>query len=315
MKRVSLTLMIAVLVSSGCSGLGSGSPDFVERQPSQVSTVPSPFYELTGVDAHGAPMWMDTTALQYNDVRIPTPFGTLRTMRNLVVARSPHKQIRWRRRFPDCTLGPIEPMADGGTAIGCGGTVTVLDAAGNDRWTANVDRYRIDGLATGTDGSVYAWGQRTDASGLPNSDNASLVASFDPRGELRWKGRINDLAGIDYDTGPDSDVEVSAASVGRDGTLYVGTTSHLTAISPQGAKTWQWHTHVFADIMLILIGRGGTVYAVGGDWGGPGLVLAFGEDGRHRWRADTDSILSDGLIGPDGSIYASDGDKLYRFAA
>ena len=44
-------------------------------------------------------------------------------------------------------------------------------------------------------------------------------------------------------------------------------------------------------------------------------MLAFGEDGRHRWRADTNSILYDGLIGPDGSIFASDGDKLYGFAA
>lgn len=159
------------------------------------------------------------------------------------------------------------------------------------------------------------WGQRTDASGLPNSDNASLVASFDPHGELRWKGRINDIAGIDYNTGPDTDVEVSAAAVGRDGTLLVGTTSHLTAISPQGEKAWQWHTHVFADFMSILIGRDGTVYALGGDAGLAGFVLAFGEDGRHRWRADTDSILSDGLIGPDGAIYASDGGKLYRIPA
>jgi hypothetical protein len=307
MKRLA-TVMLATGIVLGSAACGNAEQIPV-RRPISVTHGGGLSRSLVAVAADGTPIFSAASNIWTSNG------GTIRIKRrSTLIARSFDGRVRWQREVGSgWWVRTVEESSDGGVLAGCDATLVALDSSGNVRWTATFSGYLIDGVAPGADGVAYAFGQRRNADGSAESDWASLVVALSPTGDVVWKNKITELGDIDYDRGPDYDVTVSAAAVGSDGTLYVGTTSHLIALSPEGDRLWSWSTHSYADVNAILTGRHGVVYAVGGDAGSNGFVRAFDRDGDELWVGQTGSSAYAGALGRDGSVYADTGDKLFRF--
>ncbi len=69
----------------------------------------------------------------------------------------------------------------------------------------------------------------------------------------------------------------------------------------------------------IVIGRNGTIYAAGGDTIlGCGLRRglrpgAAAPDGHLVWSAKTDQGYDQAVLGPDGSLHATAGDRVFQY--
>ncbi len=106
-------------------------------------------------------------------------------------------------------------------------------------------------------------------------------------------------------------------AVGTDGTIYVvssqyGTTSRLTALSPEGSVVWTLTTASRVR-SIPAIGDDGTLYL--GSWStdtGVGRLIAVDPGGTVRWiLEDLDPIRSSPAIGPDGTIYVAGRNHVY----
>jgi outer membrane protein assembly factor BamB len=90
-----------------------------------------------------------------------------------------------------------------------------------------------------------------------------------------------------------------APALGPDGTIYICTTTELSAISSEGALKWQYETSLGDDVGPA-IAPDGTVYTGGG---GKSLA-AVDPNGLLRWKVPIGSYLVSGpSIGVDGTIY------------
>ncbi|MHC4334276.1 MAG: outer membrane protein assembly factor BamB family protein, partial [Planctomycetota bacterium] len=143
-------------------------------------------------------------------------------------------------------------------------------------------------------------------------DRRGLSANYGPElGCVKWTfdtaGPIPTSITIGaYDRVPNSAV-LSAASVGPDGTIYVGTESgRLHAIDIDGNLRWTHTADGFIYSSPAVSTDGNTIYVCSGD----GVVDALGRDGTELWSFQTkdtigigSSILASPAIGPDGTVY------------
>jgi outer membrane protein assembly factor BamB len=317
MIKRGVLIVTLLLLPTGCLGSGGGDSPFAGWTRTAEHTYPTPDFDstLVGVRPDGTPRWREEP-LDVDDtqtIRLRGG-GTLTGTERTVVARAADGHVLWRRA--DCrALRAMIRVPGGTTALGCDSTVTLVDGSGRDVWSLVPKRgYLVDGLVADADGSVYAYGQLRTASGLPDSDNASMISAVSASGRLRWQGRIDDLGHIDYDTGPDETVTVWSPVAAARGRLYIATFGHLIALSGRtGDLLWSWHTHTAAEFGAIVVGRDGTVYAAGGGGFAEGYVLAFDPDGHMTWAAETTASVMEAILAPDGSIYANDGTTAYRF--
>jgi PQQ-like domain len=211
----------------------------------------------------------------------------------------------------------IDPHRD--VFVACDTRVTMIDAHGRDRWTFTLTGAGwVNGVALAPDGGVYVYGP-------PPSFDASILVALTPTGAVRWRGTIDKLAGIRYRHGAsDAGVAISAATVAANGTLYIGTTDHLAALSPTGRRLWQRYTTPSDateanEIDQILVGKNGTLYVAGSNtFGGPAFIEAFDPGGHPLWTWTVGNpvaanYLDAMVLGPDGTIYAQAHGKIFHF--
>ena len=128
----------------------------------------------------------------------------------------------------------------------------------------------------------------------------SLVLGQSP-GSKKWT----------YETegGQDWGAVNSTATIGSDGTIYVGSDdNNLYAINPDGSKKWNFKTS--GDVYSSpAIGSDGTIYVGSRD----NNLYAINPEGSKKWAFKTgDDVDSSPAIGSDGTIYVgSDDDNLY----
>lgn len=125
---------------------------------------------------------------------------------------------------------------------------------GQIRWRFQADGdYMQNRPAVGTDGTVYA------------SDVYGHLYAVDPTGGLKWI--FNGSGG--------------AISLGQDGTIYVGSTTSIVALAPDGTVKWQFDQNPSAFLLLgPNVGPDGNIYAVGTQGMG---VFSLTPQGKLRW--------------------------------
>lgn len=201
----------------------------------------------------------------------------------------------------------------GNIFVGCGGAVVGLDPSGRVRWRTSRGRYQAHYFAF-SNGVVYAAGTLAD----PSADGPDAVWALTPSGAVRWQSGIDKLSGVGYVGLGDQANSISALAAAPDGTLYVATSGYLTAISPDGERTWRYTMPDSTDETdAIAIGRDGRIYAAGWDtFGigpGTGFLQALTPDGKVIWSASARDAFDAAVITPDGSLYASAGGRAFRY--
>jgi PQQ-like domain len=307
-----LALVLAV-AASGCSHEPRpGMAD--DRKPVSVRPLPLHLGEartLLGVDDAGRLIW--SSGLWPS---VATPRGGVITESSARetgiewVDGSGH--VRWKRHIGPCLRGfAVDPS--GNVYVGCGKTLLALAPNGRLRWQSRSDRYLVDGFAF-SPGGIYVEGMLASES----ADGPDAVWALSPAGALRWASTVDKLSDVDYSGLGDETGSISAMAAGPDGTLYVAAGGYLTAVSPAGRPAWRYDMPADTDeTSAIVIGRDGTIYAVGWDTFSlgedGGYVQALTPDGHRTWSATTDDGFDSAVLTPDGRLYATTGSHVLRF--
>ena len=188
----------------------------------------------------------------------------------------------------------------------------------------NVDSVQLSSPAIGRDGTIYA------------GSLAGHVYAIGPTGATNW---VAALGARTY----------SSPSIGPDGTIYIGADDYrVYAIDRQGKRQWTFPTTSFVESSAAISADGGTIYigsldgsmyaltpagakrwsvAAGTGSSSPAVgadgsicfgtlstfkVCAVSANGGVQWSFPApDYAFSSPVIGPDGTIYAGAGTKLY----
>jgi outer membrane protein assembly factor BamB len=169
------------------------------------------------------------------------------------------------------------------------GCLVALSPDGEIRWEVEQGRWIWTTPAIGVDGTVYVGSSLGD------------LTAVAPDGTIRWAFPAS------------RSIVQSSPTIGGDGVIYVGTShpywlqpedyeavnGRLVAITPEGRELWSVQVGYWLESSPA-IGEDCTIYV-------PSRydVLAFGPDGRERWRLPTDAefLGSSAVIGTDGTIY------------
>jgi len=194
-------------------------------------------------------------------------------------------------------------------AIGVGGQIYIaspnvnalyaLRSNGAEAWASPIGT-PTDSAAIGADRTVYV--------------TASALYAIAPDGSTRW---------VNHDPLSNQRFAPSPA-IGRDGTVYVATSLNfdlgygfsLYAISPAGNLIWNTRTNLQGGPALFVstptIDAGGNIILTAHN-----SLFAITPHGSVLWcfsPGDNSDSLSSPAIGPDGTIYATFGTKLYAIA-
>ncbi len=270
------------------------------------------------------------------------PDGTIYIAAGNLYAVNPDGSQKW----------SYAPVGIGSPALGLDNSVYVqgfsdlhaVSPAGLMRWKgAAGGNVYFCSPSVGTDGSVYIFSPNVnvfyglDQNGIqkwyaslgPNTDSPAIAAdgtvyfgagdgvyAFSPKGTLLWLNRESFSPG-------------SSLAIGKDGIIYVGSTRNLypdgygfalSAITPAGQLKWQVVTNMFGGFGVRLgtpaIDSAGTIY-----YAAYNMLFAFSPEGAVLWRFSAGALgdqssnsSTSPAIGPDGTIYAQFGSKLYAFA-
>jgi hypothetical protein len=201
------------------------------------------------------------------------------------------------------------------------GRVYAVNPNGTEKWHYDTGWYVVSDPAIGDDGTIYIgsldnylyalypngtlrWRFKTgdEIHGHPSiaEDGTIYINSWDrylyaihPNGTMKWKF---------YTSGT-----CAAASIGDDGTIYVGQ-ENLYAIYPNGTLKWSFDlgkmcgcgaSPTISSEGIIYFGIHDVSYDF--DRGG---IIAMNPDGTERWRKWTDDwVVSPACIGEDGTVY------------
>jgi outer membrane protein assembly factor BamB len=258
-------------------------------------------------------------------IYVGTEFGGGSTWFGRVCAVTPPASVAW------CVGGGVS-QAD--LALGTDGTVYAclhdgtprLYAIGSDgtvQWERDVACY--DGIAVGTDGTIYA--------------GTGMLTAFGADGSTKWSVHLGGYGGLAvaadgtlyvgtyspprlYAVAPDSTVRwsidmqgsvVATPVVAADGSIYSGPLGrYLYAIAPDGSVLWEYESDwTQASLQSApALGADGTVYvgfgqAYVGCWQNPaGQLVALAPDGSERWAVDIGGTYdASPAIAPDGTVY------------
>ncbi|KKU85847.1 MAG: hypothetical protein A2667_01255 [Candidatus Wildermuthbacteria bacterium RIFCSPHIGHO2_01_FULL_47_27] len=223
-------------------------------------------------------------------------------------------------------------------ALTANNEVTAVGADGRIKWRHNIGGFaaifETFGLAIGADGTVYVALEY-----YPGGEAKPYLIALNPEGNKLWlfegdamDSREDVLPPL---LTPDGNVvftashtlyvldatgtekwrkalcgQLSAPTVGIDGTIYVTGCNSVYAIDPQnGSQKWVF----VADAGVIIetypaVGHDGTIYVAGGhqvnsNWDAD--IYAFTPDGRRLWRFSAQhGFVTDISVGLNGTIYA-----------
>jgi len=128
---------------------------------------------------------------------------------------------------------------------------------------------------------------------VASSENGSLIA-LHTNGTLHWKKK--------FDGG------VSAASIGSDGVVYVGTLHGLYALNPNGSTKWNAPIGD-ASRSIPAIGKDGTIYESSSNQ----HVYSIAPDGKLNWNIRVVGTPTSPIVGPANSTVVAAIDNGQRF--
>lgn len=114
------------------------------------------------------------------------------------------------------------------------------------------------------------------------------------RGNLRWKFPV---ASEHKSQGPIQ--PLSSPALGRDDTIYVGSSNGVSAINRYGILKWTFRTNAPGESSSPAIGSDGTIYFGSMN----GNLYAIDLNGRLKWKFPTHGVASSPTVGRDGTIY------------
>ena len=240
----------------------------VDQEPIAVWITPNPVWLV----AEGHPVELRAWPGDANGYLVPDASVTWAVADPSLVAFSP----------TDGGRAQLTPVANGTTTI----TVTADDVERSvpvtvslvlrTEWVLQTEAPAMASAAIAADGTLY-W----------RSQDGRLLA-LNPDGTLKWE----------HAAGGWTD---SSASIGQDGTVYVGSTEGLYAINPNGTLKWEFVTGEGAVVTSSpAIGSDGTVYVGAMD----DALWAIGADGTVKWRfAASADVFSSPAIGSDNTLY------------
>ena len=228
-------LLVAVAVS-GCAGSGADLQSPPRATVVGVTPCPIECLDLIAVRPGGKFAWAEVGAAT-------GPGGSVikQALDYHVHAVGPDGRLQWRSAQHWYVVRAIAPTKGGGALVGHDRVITELDAQGEPLTTTALPGFLVDEISVAPDGSMVVAGEPDD---IPseNANEASAVFALSPAGKIRWHDRIDSLAGIDYGGGPDARVSIGALARSPDGTIYIGTSGMVTALTPMdtgaGRLTW-----------------------------------------------------------------------------
>ncbi len=187
-------------------------------------------------------------------------------------------------------------IADGTIYVGStDGNLYAIDSKGRLKWSYALGGPVNSEPAIGADGTIYV------------DDNNHLYA-ISPVNTLKWSYPVRGYTPASI-FGPDY-THYSSPAIGADGTIYVGSgDGNFYAINPAGGLTWSYTTSG-PIISSTMIGTDGTIYV---ESSLDNKLYAINSDGTLKWEYATEksTILFPPAMGPDGTIYVSNGLYLY----
>ncbi len=148
--------------------------------------------------------------------------------------------------------------------------------------------------AIASDGTVYV---------SRGTTLSSVLLSISPSGTTNWS--------VPLDSGYVGVEQFSSPTIGRDGTIYIGTHAGLLySVHPEGRTNWVYNVQhpIYSSPT---IGADETIF-VGGDGGS--LIYAVSQDGRLKWKTPHEaSNEASVVIGTNGWLYT--GESTERFGA
>jgi outer membrane protein assembly factor BamB len=101
-----------------------------------------------------------------------------------------------------------------------------------------------------------------------------------------------------------SDQATSPPTVGKDGTVYVGTLDgHVVAVAPTGTVAWSVTTA--AAVTAIAIGDGPTAYVASNDLASTHVLSSINGTGQVQWSASLSDAIQPPIVTPDGYVFAN----------
>lgn len=202
-----------------------------------------------------------------------------------VFAVNPNGTEKWRYVTEDDVGGAVA-IADDGTLYA--GNVYALASAGNLLWRYQRNGHWIGQIAIGDEGTLYAGGLQVTGF---YQGRTTLIA-LQPNGVEKWVWQADANSSLEH--------SVAAMGIGRDGTIYVGTTSiQMEAYDPDDFGRFyaleddtdsvdeKWRIDVNSGVPGGVIDKDEVVYfSTRGDVknGVPGKVYAVKPDGTKKWK-------------------------------
>lgn len=226
-------------------------------------------------------------------------------------AINPNSTLKWRYETGDkITASP---------AIGSDGTIYVgsydrqvyaINPDGTLKWVYPTSGPITNSPAIGNDGAIYIGGSDLDHTGT------SFLHAINSNGKSKWYSMLC------YSCPPDETVGKcclpspmnSSPTIGKDGTIYVGSSFSLYAIDSSIGKL-KWSIPLAGTVNSSpTIGQDGAIY-VGSDHSeiADGYLYSINPNGTLKWAVNTlGHVKSSPAIGIDGTIYVgSDKHDIY----
>lgn len=122
-----------------------------------------------------------------------------------------------------------------------------------------------------------------------------------PSGQLKWSAKAGGILRNN-----------SSPSIADDGTIYIGTSTGITAVSPTGAVLWSFAADDKSSVSATpAIGPTGTIY-----FGSQKKTFyAVNPNGSLKWKIPglDGEFIASAAVGANGKIYAAGGKKVYCF--
>lgn len=306
--RGAAALLVAGVICAACGSLLGGGLGGERRSPVSHGSMPFDAAGIVGITGNGRLVWATgTTPMVLNKVDevLTADGGLIKPHNKSVLAYRRNGSTRWRRSLP-CQVGRLVADTRGNLYVGCGWRVASLDPGGRVRWISRPCHWAAPQyIAVSRNGDVYAGGTAGDLDATPDG-----VCALAPNGATRWQKNVSQVGFGQQD-------EMRAIAAAADGTLYVGVTGRIAAVTPSGGLRWQHDLDDTTDeIEDILVAPSGTVYALGWDTfspGSAGFIDALDPGGHRIWWDVATNGFQEGTLAPDGSVYVHTQSQLYRY--
>ena len=165
-----------------------------------------------------------------------------------------------------------------------------LAGAGSESWRFNINNTGVSGISPtqGSDGTIYVGHNKSRRSESPVEEvcDSCFLYAINEDGSLKWKIELT---------------VTSTASIGSDGTVYVGCNSgKLCAVSKDGSLKWTFQTGSTV-VSYPALGLDGTIYVGSTD---NHLYALDPKEGELKWAYETTGpVRLPAAIGREGTIY------------